>query len=251
MSFYKSIVSVSNELVKEMVHLKQSSFRKEKKLFIAEGIRVIKTILENQIELRYCFFTKTNENVVQLLNIPMHNLIMVSDQVIQKMSSMQTSPGVIAVFVQPSWELYHTRVPGVVFDHISDPGNMGTLIRTATACDLSVIYVIEGVDPWSNKVIQSSAGTIGQVPIISVTWDYLFANTKKNNIMLNALVINGTCTFVKNKKQLLIIGNEAHGISSDVLYNCDILTTIPMPGKTESLNAAAAGSIALYNTFIL
>jgi RNA methyltransferase, TrmH family len=123
---------------------------------------------------------------------------------------------------------------------------MGTLIRSCAAMNYKTVVCIKGTDPWSPKVVQASAGTIGMVNIFQVTWDELIQN--KQNLNLCALVVSGG-----NKPQdidlsntLLVVGSEAHGIPDEWLGQCEQKLTLPMPGKTESLNAAVAGSIALY-----
>jgi TrmH family RNA methyltransferase len=126
---------------------------------------------------------------------------------------------------------------------------MGTLIRTAAAMDVKTVICIESTDPWSPKVIQASAGAIAQVNIISMNWHDLIA--AKKDLPLFALVVDSTKKpeEVTNRNCLLVIGSEAHGIPAEWISDCDEKVTIPMPGKTESLNAAIAGSIAMYVIF--
>ncbi len=135
---------------------------------------------------------------------------------------------------------------GIVLARITDPGNMGTLIRTAAGLNIKSVVVIEGTDPWSPKVVQSSAGTIGMVSLFAWNWETLMMH--KKNYTLCALVIAGG----KNPSQvplhnaLFVVGSEAEGIPPAWTEQCDETITLPMPGSTESLNAAVAGSIMLY-----
>jgi TrmH family RNA methyltransferase len=126
---------------------------------------------------------------------------------------------------------------------------MGTLIRSAIAMGIKSVVIVEGTDPWSPKVIQASAGTIIQANVFQIGWDQLIKN--KKNLKLCALVVKGgkKPNQIDFKDILLVVGNEANGIPDNWLSKCEEKMTLPMPGNTESLNAAIAGSIALYLAF--
>ena len=137
---------------------------------------------------------------------------------------------------------------GIILAQISDPGNMGTLIRTAAAMKASSVVIVDGSDPWSPKVIQASAGCSALVNIFRIEWQALVHTIKQQNLKLIAMFVSGgkTPDELSFKDSLLVVGSEAHGIPESWFGECDELMTLPMPGKTESLNAAIAGSIALY-----
>ncbi len=128
---------------------------------------------------------------------------------------------------------------------------MGTLIRTCTAMDKKSVVVIEGVDPWNTKVIQASAGTIGNINIFQWSWQKLIAHKQQKNLNLIGLVPHGGKTIheVDAHQALFVIGSEADGIPSEWQQDCDALVSLAMPGDIESLNAGVAGSIALYLTW--
>ncbi len=163
----------------------------------------------------------------------------------EKMSTTKTPSGYLAVFTIPP-KPQPTFERGIVLANITDPGNMGTLIRSATAMNVKTVVIVDGVDPWSPKVVQASAGTVGSVALLECSWQELL--TYKQDKQLCAFVVkNGkTPQELELNDMLLVIGNEAHGISNDWLNDCEFTCTLPMPGNTESLNAAVAGSIALY-----
>jgi len=129
---------------------------------------------------------------------------------------------------------------------MSDAGNMGTLIRTAAAMGCKTVVIINGVDPWSAKVVHATAGTIGMVNIYQLYWDELLKC--KKDIPLYALVVSGgkDPQELSLKNSLLMVGSEAHGLSEVLIKQADEKITLAMSSKTESLNAAVAGSIALY-----
>lgn len=232
------ITSTQNIHVKAVCELKESAVRKERGQCVVEGTRAISAFMQAH-SIPIALYATPNTpfpvdwGVVQL----------VSDQVMKKMSSATTPSGVLGVFPIPEPA---QLAAGIVLVDIADPGNMGTLIRTCAALGKETVVVIGGADPWSPKVIQSSAGTIAHVHIHCISWDELRA--QKGSVPLCALVVTGgqKPSELDLKNALLVIGSEAHGLSEEQVAQCDLKATLPMPGNTESLNAAIAGSIALY-----
>lgn len=241
----ESITSLTNPMIKSIVKLHDARERRQKQLCIIEGSRAIKTALT---KLKLTMLISTQAGLEEALTMTAEkNIIAVSNEVMKKISTAATPSGILAVCAIPKPERPLER--GLVLAQVSDPGNMGTLIRTAAACGIRSIVVIEGADPWSPKVIQASAGTIALVDVF--IWDWQALMVFKSGLKLAALVPSQGASVKKldPKKTLLIVGNEAHGIPEEWLADCDSKITLPMPGKTESLNAAVAGSIALYMTF--
>ena len=170
----------------------------------------------------------------------------------KKISSATTPSGILGIFKLPKQPAFKENKPGLVLAHIADPGNMGTLIRTAAALNVTTIICIQGADPWSPKVVQASAGTIGAVTIFRMTWDELI--TIKQSQPLCALVTpeHSNAQPIETARcpnGLLVIGSEAHGLPKEYVASCDKKLTIFMPGAAESLNAAVAGSLAAYVIF--
>jgi TrmH family RNA methyltransferase len=166
----------------------------------------------------------------------------------QKISSASTPSGILAIFKfpdLPSLSLDHNNPP-LVLANIQDPGNLGTLLRSAAAFNKKNIILINGVDVWNPKVIQASAGTLALINIYQYTWPEVLI--LKKHFKLGALVIKEgkRPEEINYSKTILIIGNEAHGLPQEWQNECDIKITLPMPGGTESLNAAVTGSIMLY-----
>ena len=244
----KTITSRTNPEVKKVTSLHQAKYRTQHNQFIAEGVRVCSTLVdaghqphavyatENMLEKARTF---VNENI----------LVLVSDHVMEKISTAATPSGILCVFSIPQAPAPEQLNSGIVLVQIADPGNIGTLIRTAAAMNTQSVVIVEGVDPWSPKVVQASAGTIGYVNVFQLTWDQLI--THKKDLKLYALVISGGKDPKKLafKNALLVVGSEAHGIPPQWINDCDEKITLSMPGKIESLNAAVAGSIALYVAF--
>jgi TrmH family RNA methyltransferase len=166
-----------------------------------------------------------------------------------KITQASTPSGILAVFPIPPQPSPEQLDSGIVLAQISDPGNMGTLIRTCAAMGKNSVVVIDGADVWNPKVVQASAGTLALVTVFNWSWDELIKHKKQ--IPLYALVVNGGVNLQSPiaGQSLLVIGSEAHGLPEQWIQQSDERITLSMPGGTESLNAGVAGSIAMYIGF--
>ncbi len=239
----KTISSRTNSLVKQIATLHSKKGRRQHQQFIAEGLRACTTLISAGHQLINLFVTDSRLKEVKSL-APESLITVVDDHVMEKLSSATTPNGILGQFSIPvSPNSFEGN--GLVLAQITDPGNMGSLIRTAAALNVKSIVIIEGVDCWGPKVVQASAGTIGMVKIFNWNFDQLQAE-KKNRILQTLVVDGGQKPAAIEDEWLLMIGSEAHGIPSEWVEASDQKITLPMPGDTESLNAAVAGSIALY-----
>lgn len=241
----KMINSRTNPEVKHLVLLQTKKYRTRHGQFVAEGMRSCKTLVEHGHAPLSLYVTE--QQLQEAGNLFEQNRIrLVNDHVMEKISTTSTPSGIVGLFSIPQPPTPDTLTSGLVLAQISDPGNTGTLIRTAAALNSTSIILIEGADPWSPKVVQASAGTISMLNIFQWSWHDLLAH--KGNKKLYALTISGgkQPRDISWKHSLLVVGSEAHGIPQDWIDACDEKITLPMPGGTESLNAAVAGSIALY-----
>jgi TrmH family RNA methyltransferase len=241
----KHINALDNPFIKTVVALHDSKGRKETKQFIGEGIRVCTTLLESKIELVYLIVTEEFLEQAQALTTD-DKITLVNSRVMNKISPSVTPSGILGIFEIPVQKSLYALTPGLVLARIADPGNMGTMIRTAVAFGIKSVVVVEGADPYSPKVVQASAGTIATVTLYSITWELLMIHKKE--LILAGLVMKGgeNPSQIDKKKTLLVVGSEAHGIPAEWIKQCEQKISIPMPGGAESLNAAIAASIALY-----
>lgn len=241
----KTITSTQNIEVKSIAALQKKQERAERGMFIAEGTRACTAIINSPIRLVQLYSTEKTLQEAQRLARE-EQITLISEDVLQKISGTQTPSGLVGVFKIPKHPKADQLTSGVVLVDIADPGNMGTLIRTAAALNARSVVVINGADVWSPKVIQATAGTIGQVDIFQ--WDWSELLEFKQNIQLCALIVEGGRPphKVNMSETLLVIGNEARGLPQDWIASCEHTMTLPMPGNAESMNAAIAGSIALY-----
>ncbi len=245
----KQINSRSNAYVRHILELHTSQGRTTHRKFIAQGIRVCKTLIEYGVKLEAILCSLRMKDAALTIASP-SQIILAHEHVMDKISPVTQSSGILGVFYMPPSPEVSSLSSGIVLARIQDPGNMGTLIRSAVSMNAPSVVIVEGCDPWNPKVIHASAGTIAKAYIYEWTWQELLSN--KNKSSLCALVVSGGDSIqeIPNTNTLLVVGNEAQGIPDQWIDQCNTKATLAMPGNTESLNAAVAGSIALYQLFV-
>ncbi|MBI9047457.1 MAG: RNA methyltransferase, partial [Anaerolineaceae bacterium] len=178
--------------------------------------------------------------------------IEVTPQIMREIADTETPQGLLAIF--PAFELMPPSSLDfvLILDNIRDPGNLGTLLRTAKAAGIQAVILTPGTaDPFSNKVLRSGMGAQFSLPILTRNWDQISMQFKEALQPPLKFIASETHANTYWEADLstplaLIIGSEAHGISTDAIHQADECISIPMPGEIESLNAATAGSILIY-----
>lgn len=239
----KTIISRQNPEIKAIDKLKNAKDRSEQGRFIAEGLRTIETLMTKYKPIQV-YATETYY-ATHAMPISNDRLTLVPDAVMEKISTTNSPAGILAVFALPE-NPTKPLSSGLVLARITNPGNMGTLIRSAAAMGKKSVVVVEGTDIWSPKVVQATAGALALVDIYELSWHELLR--QKGTIQLCALVVKGGIVPEQLKLQpaLIVVGNEAEGLPTEWSDSCELKCTLSMPGNTESLNAAIAGSIVLY-----
>lgn len=251
----KVITSKDNPLIKLVCGLQSSSkTRKKEGLFVLEGIRICDDACDNSIWFDKLIISKTAgekyndllfkfyKNSTEVFEIP--------DSLFQKISDTSSPQGVIAVVKTPelSPEILKSG-KYIALENLNDPSNLGAISRTAEALGVSgIILSKDSVDPYSPKSLRASMGTLLRMPII-VLDD--FVNTIKNSgLAVYACVVDSDATPITNvsfdRGSVLLIGNEANGLTADAKNIANKQITIPMCGKAESLNAATAAAISMW-----
>lgn len=243
----QEIISTTNQLVKKIKSLKDKENRSLLDLFIVEGENIVKDI-PSDINVQYVFVENKKIGDYQYILDRYDNSIIysVTSAVMSAISDTKTPSGILCV-IKPTKKDFVKGNSVVVLDCISDPGNMGTIIRTCVACGIKDIFAINSVDYTSPKVVRSTMGGIFNVNVIPSTYDDVFNKLAGYNLL--TLDMNGQDIFSMEKIEkpfALVVGNEAHGVSKILKEKCTTVLSLPMIGKIESLNAAVSLSIALY-----
>lgn len=251
------ITSASNERIKQVSALiRKSKERRRTGLFTAEGIKIFSEADRADIEHVFVSesFLKENE---ELLAGTEHTAV--RDDVFVKMCDTQTPQGILTVLRQPQHTFEEIIEdagcgPVILLEDVQDPGNVGTIIRTAEGAGAAGVILSPGcADIYSPKTIRSTMGSVLRVPAV-YTGDLIGAaeQMKRSGITLYAAHLEGKNDFDKeaySKKCALLIGNEARGLSGALTSAADVLIRIPMEGKLDSLNAAVAAGILMYTVY--
>jgi TrmH family RNA methyltransferase len=238
------ITATDNPLIRHLVSLQDAAGRRASSSFLVEGRRAIDG------------FLAAGWSPIQLLirsgctipeGWPAH--VEVGERALAKVSAASTPSGYLAEFAQPAPPALDRALGGLVLAGVSDPGNLGTLLRTAAAFAVGQVVCIGGADPYAPKVVQASAGALAAVRLHRLTGcDQLVGGAA-----LCALVPRGghAPDALVPGRRWLVVGGEANGVGATDLACCSEQLTLPMPGQAvESLNAAVAGAIGLWEVFV-
>lgn len=252
------ITSIQNpkiKLVREL--LANPRAREETGTFVVEGVRLAEEALNNQWVVQFGLWSNQlsdrGERFLQRLKslqVPMEEI---PASLMSKISDTESPQGILLVMAKKVWSLPTPLDFLVVLDGVRDPGNLGTILRSATAFGVQAVILIKGsVDPLSPKVVRSAMGAHFQLPILDMSAGELvhFCHEQIQpalKIYLADIRSAIPCWDVDLRTPLaLVIGGEAAGASQELVELADGRLLIPMPGRSESLNAAVAASVLLY-----
>jgi TrmH family RNA methyltransferase len=245
------INSRQNNFVQYIVDIKKNS-GKNKSVCLVEGVRACSSFANSTLYKHLHWIVTENAEKYMHFRRKSHDVVFVSEKIMEYVSGTVSPQGIIGVFTinYDQSEIESCMDSGTfVLDRIMNPGNIGTIIRTAFAFGRKCVISIDGCNFHNVKVVQASAGTISQIKVFRVSFEDFFILAKKFKLKIGALSSKGKNIkdFDKSEDRFLLIGNEAHGISKDFKSIITESIAIPMNEKCESLNASVAASIAGYN----
>ena len=249
------IDSTDNNKIKRLTSLKQKKVRLKENLFLIEGLKSVnEAVSENadvdidMILISDSFMGKNTDFCARLERIEFP-IYITSDHNFTKCSNLKTPQGIIASANIPGFsfeDIMQSELPIVVLDGISDPGNLGTIIRSADAFNFGGVFLLPGCsDAYSPKTVQSTMGSILRIKCVDIDISSL-NELQSYGFTLYGIDMNGSNLSVEsfvNGKTAVAIGSESHGLSSQVLEKCSKKLHISMYGGAESLNAAVAAGI--------
>lgn len=245
----KKITSAQNEYIKKIAKLKDKKYREESGFFIAEGEHLVEMALASDFVIDTLIMSDDyyEKNKDKFL----HDTVVVPKELLLKISDTKTPQGVLAVIRMPESKDDDLCGKFIYCDNLQDPGNVGTIIRTADAFSFSgVILSHNSADVFSPKVIRSSQGSLFNIKVITGKDVSYLENAKDKGVFITSTALYGECVGIFNMKkcdnQIFVIGNEGSGVSEEILKISDEIVYIPMTGKAESLNAGVAASILMY-----
>lgn len=251
------ITSKDNDIVKHIRKLKEKKYREENNEFIIEGIKLLEEAINENADIEkviICDDCNLENDIYNELKYEIAKLdcIYVSEKIFEYISDVKTPQGIMAIIKKDNRnkEINYNEDVILVLDNIQDPGNMGTILRTADSLNLKQIIISKGSsDVYNPKVVRSTMGAIFRINIIES--EDLIKTVKelkkhKISVVSTSLDTNKSIYDIEYNKTAIIIGNEANGVSQELQDLSDNKVKIPMLGKTESLNASVATAIILY-----
>jgi TrmH family RNA methyltransferase len=257
-----NVTSKTNKVYKHIKALNSKNYREKHQEFIIEGLRLVKDAVESSIPIHlivvsesFACFEEGQQYLqkLQRLNIQIYQF---HDKLFNEIAQTQTPQGILGIVPIKDFSLEavtkYKEMPLYIYcDGIQDPGNMGTIVRTADAFHADAVILSKGcVDIYNPKCVRSTMGSLFHLPIIKVedTREILqYLKEKGLTIIGGHLEATDYCyQFDMKQGMVIVVGNEANGISQEALEIIDQLIKIPMPGNAESLNAAIAAGILMY-----
>lgn len=250
------ITSTANAQIKNLIQLqKKGKARREQDVFLAEGIKMVEEVPPDHLEKLYVSESFFNKKEYNLEGKPYE---IVSEQVFAHISDTKTPQGILAVVKQFHYEreelLNKENSLFLVLEDIQDPGNLGTIVRTAEGAGVDGIFMSrDTVDIYNPKVIRSTMGSIYRMKYVTISdMDGLMSQLKANQVQTYAAHLKESKDYTAypyQGKTAFLIGNEGNGLSNHLCNQADWYIRIPMEGKVESLNAAIAATLLVYEAY--
>lgn len=256
------IESSQNNTIKEIkaLHLKKN--RDSRGLYFVEGIRFVSDAAESGQEfVKVIISNKLQElnggaKVIEQVTAVCPEVFLVPEKLFNELSDTQSPQGILAVLKKKEFDRSRVIKEGgtvVVLDGLQDPGNVGTVIRTADAAGISAVLMTKGcVDLYAPKVLRATMGSVFHLPVFEgLNIVELIGQLKLEGYKVVASHLDGKNNYYDEDmtgKSAIIVGNEANGIGEETAEKADRLVKIPMPGRAESLNAAVAAALMIYET---
>lgn len=251
------LTGLQNPLVKAAAELKQKKYRQQRGEFLAEGLRTAEEAVAFKAAQQIFYTATEDERTLRLLEQAAAlqvKLVCVSEAVMKKIADTETPQGIIAVCRMQEKPLEQLLASGkllLVLDRVGNPGNIGTMLRTADAAGVGGIVLLKGTaDIYAPKTVRASMGSLFHVPILSGVAEQEFIdNAKKAGYQLLVTALDGADNLYQADLKgglAFVMGNEAGGVSTTLLQQADKRVFIPMRGKAESLNVAMAAGIVMF-----
>lgn len=229
---------------KYLKKLKDKKYRKSEQLFLVEGRKLCQELKKSNYEI-----VKTLATNSEFENYP--NFLLVDVEVLNSIATTKTPQEIVCVAKILNKSDSLPKKNSLILDNLQDPGNIGTLIRSACAFDFNDIYFINCADIYNEKVIRGSMGAIFKITPHIISKEDLLKNKRDIcDILIGTDMKSKNGIEFKNKKRLaVVVGNEGNGVDEEILKHCDTTVTLKMSNDVESLNVGVAGSIMMYEIY--
>ena len=253
----QTITSKDNELIKHIRTLKDKKYRDESNEYVVEGVKLVEEAVKENAKIKQIIVcedtTRTYEIPTHImLEIARYECISVSNKIFNIITQVTNPQGIMAIIEKNAQDaqIDYSQDIIVVLDDVQDPGNLGTILRTVDSIGLNQIIVSKGTaDAFNSKVVRSTMGAIFRIKIIEVeNLAQAIKEMRKHHfkLMVTSLQTKNSIYDIDFNKKIIVIGNEANGVSKEIQDMADEKAKIPMLGRTESLNASVAAGVVMY-----
>lgn len=257
---FKTIKSQANPHIREALEIKNKRSKYSQDAFIVEGSHLIEMAAGSGSFIKKVFFTHAfsakadNQVFLRLLQKKTTEVFEVSEHILNKLADTETPQGLAAIVSRSLNSLEGIEFKGrpfiVVADGIQEPGNLGAIIRTADAAGADAMIILPGTcDAFMPKTLRATAGSIFNMPVVYSGYKAFIEWAEENSIALFTTAVNAKKNLFEadlSTPLAFVFGNEAHGVNIKLRDRADMLIKIPIYGKAESLNVAAAAAVCLY-----
>ncbi len=233
------ISSKANPIIKKISSLSEKKYRKQYGLFLVESVKAVDECLSSGLEVEEIVCTPD-------LSDKYPSAICVTDELFERISTEKTPQGVLAVVKLPQRELQRPHGCCLLLDRLQDPGNVGTIIRTANAAGYTDIYLVNCADAYSPKAVRASMGGVFYVNVYEGAYEEVFDAVDGVPLITADMDGEDIFAFDAPEKFCLCIGNEGGGVSDTVVNQSAYKVKIPMRETCESLNAGVSAAVAMY-----
>lgn len=255
----KTIKSKDNEKIKLVKSLHKAKYRNREKKFFSEGLRSVELAIEHNADIVFSIISESffqdvkNKAFIDTLD-SRTNVFIVSDSLFDSICTTENTQGILAVFDIDDMSVnifngeIHKKI--ILLDRVQDPGNVGTIIRTADAAGFDLVVLTKGcVDIFNPKVVRSTMGSLFYMDVIVDDENDILEKLRNSNVQIVSSSLDANSYFDEvsyDESVALVVGNEANGVNQFWYDNSDILVKVPMFGKAESLNVAISSAILMY-----
>ncbi|CQR73978.1 23S rRNA (uridine(2479)-2'-O)-methyltransferase [Sporomusa ovata DSM 2662] len=258
------ISSAANKLIKEIASLRRRKYRDRLGMFLAEGVRLVEECANAAWPVEICIYTeeaaareRAKAVIERLSATDCCRMVVVSEDIYNKISDTEQPQGIMVVLKKRQFSIEQLLLRQdmlpllVVLDGVQDPGNAGTIIRTADAAGCSGVIVLKGsADIYAGKTVRATMGSLFHLPVMEdLSPAELIQSLKQSDIKLLATCLQQSDVYYQadfNCPAAIILGNEGQGISPELISAADACLNIPLVGYAESLNVAVAAGVILY-----
>ena len=245
----EKITSTTNQYVKLARSLKNKKERDLTKKFVIEGKKLLVEAIKENIKIDYGLVDENSTELIQFCEQNSIKYFVVDGNILPSLSDTQTPQGIVCVCYQNTQDFALPSGNCLILERLQDPGNLGAIMRSCAAFGFGDVYMIDCVDPYSEKVVRSSMGNMFKLSLHKTTFEQIKQHKKEFDakfLVADMIGKNLSRNCLPKSRFAVIIGNEGNGVSDEIMSLADKTLSIPMQNGVESLNASVSASIIMY-----